>query len=290
MKNKIFVTGGRGAQGGNIAQLLISKGEKVTTLSRTDEDNSADLQVIKGGLEDVKSIQEALENADKAIFTLPLVFDNEQAKVYVSNFIQVAEDKGVSLVVFNAGFNIPSESTGLSAMDLKVEIKEMFDKSSLNVITLTPDIYIDNLAAPWSIPVMLEHNILPYPVAAGEKSPWISHFDLARYAVSAIEKPELSGQTLPIGGNLLEGEEIAAAISKEIGKQINFVSLTPNDFEAQLSPSFGEVAAKEISNLYRFVADKKQELLHQDFKTTQEKLGVEPQSLEDWVKSVNWTA
>lgn len=164
----------------------------------------------------------------------------------------------------------------------------MFDASGLNVITLVPDIYIDNISAPWSIPVILNNKIVPYPIAVGNKVPWISHVDLAKYVVAAISKPDLAGEVLTIGGNLLTGEEIAAAISSEINQPLNFVAMTPDEFEQQIAPAFGDLAGKEISNLYRYVSDNREQLVSKDFKKTQDVLGVVPQSLTEWVRSVKW--
>jgi uncharacterized protein YbjT (DUF2867 family) len=293
MNNRIFVSGATGFQGGSIANALLSKGNEVITLSRTSESkskNKNELQIMSGGLEDKAAIAKALENTNKAVFTLPLIFDKNEAKIYVENFIAAAEEtKELSLVVFNSGFDLPKETTGFLGQDLKVEIKALFDNSNLNVITLMPDIYIDNLAAPWSIPVIQEHNILPYPVVSGQKVPWVSHTDLAKFTASAIEKPELASKTLPIGGNIVTGEEIASVISNAIGKQINFVSVAPDDFEKQLAPAFGDLAAKEISNLYRYVDANKGSLIAKDFKSTQELLGVTPQTIQDWAASINWS-
>ena len=284
---KIFVSAATGFQGGSIAQQLIKKGHEVTTLSRS-EGNVPDIHVVKGGLENKEALHKALTGVDVAVYTFPLLFDLSLAKEYTLNFIDAAKEQNVSHVVYNVGFDLPEKSHGLLALDIKAEVKNLLDASGLNVTTLVPDIYIDNISAPWSIPVILNNNIVPYPVASGSKVPWISHTDLAKYVASAVEKPELSGKVLPIGGNVFSGEEIAAAISSEIGKQLHYVPMTPDEFEKKISPAFGEVAGREISNLYRYVESNREQLIAKDFKRTRELLGVTPQSLSDWVKSVKW--
>ncbi|TSE04246.1 SDR family oxidoreductase [Aquimarina algiphila] len=288
---KIFVSGASGFQGGNIAQQLIAKNHKISTLKRTIGEGvpvREGIDIIEGGLGDKEALNKALQHTNVAVYTFPLLFDMKLAKEYTSNFIAAAKEQKVDLVIFNATFDLPKEETELLALNLKVEMKRLFDASGLNVITLVPDIYIDNLAAPWSIPVILNDNILPYPVTSGTKVPWISHIDLAKYVVSAIDKPELAGQTLPIGGNLFTGEEIAAAISDKIKKPVNFVGVLPDDFEKQLAPAFGELAAREISNLYRYVEQNQTEFLKKDFKNTNKLLSVTPQTLDEWVDSVSW--
>jgi len=288
---KIFVSNASGFQGGNIAGQLLAKGHTVNTLKRSLKEGIPVMEgvnVFEGGLDNIKGLNESLNNVSAAVYTFPLIFDIALAKTYTTNFIAAAKEQSVSLIIYNVGFHLADEGTNLLALNLKLTIKELFDASGLNVITLSPDIYIDNISAPWSIPVILSHNILPYPIAFNTKLPWISHTDLAKYVVSAVSKPELAGQILYIGGNLFTGEEIAEAISIKIKQKINFVAMTPNEFEEQIAPAFGELSAKEISNLYRYVSDNQDELRAKDFKKAQELLNVVPQSLNEWIESVNW--
>lgn len=291
MNKKIFVLGATGCQGSHITQELLINNYEVVTIKRSLEEGVSarpELNVIEGGLQDKDALTIALEGAAAAVYTFPLIFDIELAIVYTTNFIEATKEQNVPLVVFNAGFDLPLNGSDLLALDIKSTIKDLFDASELNVTTLVPDVYIDNISAPWSIPMIQNNGIVPYPVESGKKVPWISHSDLAKYTVAAISKPELAGQVLAIGGNLLTGEEIASAISTEIGKTVNFVGMSPDDFEQQITPVFGPLAGKEISNLYRYIDANRETLIIKDFKHTQEVLGVTPQSLNEWVKSVNW--
>jgi len=273
------------------AQQLLAKGYHVSTLKRAGAKGMPvddRVETIVGGFENVASISNALTGVDAAVFTLPLVFDMDTAKNMTSNFIEAAKAQNIALIVFNSSFDLPTENTGLLALDLKVETKKLLDASGLNVITLMPDVYIDNLAAPWSIPLIKEQGILPYPVANGQKIPWISHVDLAKFVASAIEKPELASKTLPIGGNLMSCDEIASAIGNQIGQSVQFISITPDEFEKNLAAAFGEVPAREISNLYRYLASNMEQIRTKDFGSVRQELGVELQTVNEWVKSVNW--
>lgn len=286
----IFVSGAAGFQGGNIAGQLLKNGQTVRTLKRSggNLENMPGVIIEKGGFENIDALHNVLKDVDAAVYTFPLLFDLDLAKEYTINFITAAKEQKVPLIVFNTGFDLGKKNSEFLTLDIKTTIKELFDASGLNVITLVPDIYIDNISAPWSIPVILNNGIVPYPVAAGNKVPWISHVDLAKFVVAAIDKPILAGKVLPIGGNLFSGDEIATAISLEIGKEVNYVAMTPDEFEKQISPTFGELAGKEISNLYRYVDENREQLIAKNFQETQSLLGVIPQSLTDWVKSVQW--
>ena len=289
---KIFVAGATGFQGANIAQQLLTEHHEVVTLKRNTSEGMppmSGIKIIPGGLEDKESLVTALQETDAAVFMFPLIFDMDLAKSYTANFIEAAKEQQVPLVIFNTTFYLPTEETGLLALDMKVEMKRMFDASGLNVITVVPDVYIDNLAAPWSIPVIINDHVLPYPVASGKKIPWISHVDLGKYVASAIQKLELAGEVLNIGGNLYSGEEIAATIGTKIDAHIHFIGVAPNDFEQQLIPGFGALAAREISNLYRYVEQHHEDFIGKDFERSNELLSVIPQTLTEWVDSVQWS-
>ena len=289
---KVFVTGATGFQGGNIAQALLNENHQVVTLKRDPSKGAppaSAIEVIAGGLDSRSSLAAAMKGTQAAVYSFPLIFDMEIAKAYTENFIAAAKQENVELIIFNTTFHLAKAETGFLALDLKVAMKELFDNSGLNVITLAPDIYLDNIAAPWSIPVILENKIVPYPIESDKKLPWISHADLGKYVAKAIQKPELAGQTFPIGGNLVSGKEITAAISSKINQNLNFIPVPTAEFEKQLVPGFGALAAQEIANLYRFIEQNHSDFVNKDFQKTNDLLGVSPQSLTDWAESVNWS-
>ncbi|MGD1845402.1 MAG: SDR family oxidoreductase [Salibacteraceae bacterium] len=204
MSKKAFVLGASGFQGSAIARKMISNGYVVSTLSSDPAKPTlpAAVEVIEGGLNAPSLIEEALKGVAVAIYTFPVLFDLEKARSYTQNFIAAAKNQRVPLVIYNSSADVPDSPTGLLGQDLKIEIQDMLEKSGLSVLTLMPDIYLDNLAAPWSIPLVLEKKILPYPIKSGAKIPWISHEDLARFVAAAPGKPSLAGQKSPIGGTL----------------------------------------------------------------------------------------
>lgn len=288
---KVFVSGAAGFQGGNIAHKLIAAGHEVISLRRKPEDIDSSIKGLVyqvGDFRDTSALSSALEGVDAVVFTMPLIFDLEVVKTYTSNLIESAKNAGVDLIVFNPTSDLPKDPTGFLLIDIKIAAQELLDASGLKVITLSPDIYVDNISAPWSIPVIMGQGILPYPVSATEKSPFVSHADLGNYVVSALNHPELAGKVLPIGGNLWTGSEIAAAISSHIGKAVNFIPISPDDFQKELTTGFGELAAREISNAYRNLNKDYERIIHKDFAGTNALLSVQPQTLEDWVASVSW--
>ncbi|MFN3641159.1 MAG: hypothetical protein ACK4UK_09585, partial [Flavobacterium sp.] len=85
------------------------------------------------------------------------------------------------------------------------------------------------------------------------------------------------------------GEEMATVISKLVKKKISYIPLSPDDFEAQLTPSFGQETAREISNIYRFAKEYPNHLEATDLREkTLIHLPVNLQLFEDWAGGVEW--
>lgn len=291
MNKKIFVAGATGFQGRSIGAVLLEEGYCLTTLLPKKEEKRPPvegLKIYEGAWTNQAALLPALKGVEAAVFTFPLLFDMEVAINYAKNFILACQQNEVPLVIFNTGFDLPNQKTGLLSLDLKLVIQEYFAASSLNVITIMPDVYLDNLVAPWALPLIVEQGILPYPIANQIPSAWISHHDLGNAVLGAIQRPDLAGKILPIGGNIWTGEEIAQAIGEQIGKKIQYIGLAPNDFEQQLLPAFGATAAREISNLYRYLAEKQTHIVTKDFVQTQALLNYTPQTLTGWIQSINW--
>ncbi len=288
---KVFVSGAAGFQGGNIAQKVIKAGNEVVSLRRKPEEVNSSIEGLTfhvGDFSDLSTLSSVFQGVDAVVYSMPLVFDESISSQYTINLIEAAKSADVDFIIFNTTSDLPSENTGYAVIDMKVSAQKLFDASGLKVITLAPDIYVDNLSAPWSIPLIMEQGIIPYPVSANEKSPFISHSDLGNYVVSALNHPELAGKTLPIGGNLWTGNEIAAAISKHLDKEVQFIPITPDDFQKELAKGFGEVPATEISNAYRNLNKDYDRIIQKDFEGTNKLLSIEPQKLEDWVTSIVW--
>lgn len=294
MKNKILVTGATGYQGNAVIQELLKQDFSVSALVSPNKDSTdlenQNVEIFEGRFEDVESLKNAFLNVSKVVLSFPLLFDEKQLLFFAENVVNAWKSSKVELIVFNTNLPVYSEKVGLVAFDSKLLIEQYFDKEKLPYISLRPTLYMDNLSAPFLLPVIQNNGILPYPVPPNEKIAWISHVDLAKFIVEAIKQPELKGKKFNIGGiELLTGEKMAETISKYAGKPIHFVPVSPDDFEAQITPAFGNETAKEISNIYRFVKDNIIHLQVKDLKeNTLKNLSISLETFDDWASKINW--
>lgn len=296
MKTKVLVTGATGFQGGAVLTQLQADGFAVKAFDLPGEPLEAlkakGVEVAYGSFADVESLEKAFRGVEYVSLSFPLIFDAEKLLSYARNVVSAFRKSSVKNLVFNTNLPLHPQKVGYTAFDSKLAVEEYFDQEGLPYISLRPTIYMDNIAAPWSIPVVVNQQILPYPVQSGVRVAWMSHKDLARFTVAAIRHPEYVGQKFFIGGSqLLTGEEMAETLSGIIGKKIQFVPVKPDDFEAQLAASFGQDTAREIANIYRFAEANPIQLQANELRERSlVKLPVSLQTFDEWARSVSWVA
>lgn len=296
MKTQVLVTGASGFQGAAVVAALQAEGYVVKAFDLPGEQLEAlkekGIEVAEGNFDDAASLEKAFQGVDHVSLSFPLIFDTEKLLSYAENVVAAFRKSSIKTLVFNTNLPVYPQKVGYAAFDSKLAIEEYFDQEKLPYISLRPTIYMDNIAAPWSIPVVVKQRMLPYPVPAGRRIAWISHKDLARFTVAALQHPEYVGQKFFIGGSqLLTGEEMAETLSEIIGENIRFVPVKPDDFEMQLAASFGEVAAREIANIYRFAEANPAHLQANELRErTLVKLPVSLQTFNEWAQSVDWVA
>jgi NAD(P)H dehydrogenase (quinone) len=289
MNNKILVTGASGYQGAAVVKELTQQGFVVKAMVHHNDSNLS-VEKVQASFDDAASLTKAFEGIEKVYLSFPLIFDEEKLLQFAANIVTAWKAREVKQFVFNTNLPVQNEKIGLIAFDAKLAIENYFDAAGLPYISLRPTLYLDNLSAPFLLPVINANSILPYPVPANKKIAWMSHYDLAKFVAAAFNHPELIGQKFDIGGKqLLSGEEMAASISAIAGRHIQFIPVSPDDFEAQIAPAFGAVTAKEISNIYRFVKDNVAHLQAKDlYEKTLLALPATLQSFEEWAREVNW--
>jgi NAD(P)H dehydrogenase (quinone) len=254
---KILVYGANSAQGIPVVKRLIRAGYRVRVFVRDRAKAQSlfgqDIEIFTGTLEDKASLRDANEGIDRVFLVLPLEYRFDVAVNQGRNAIEAARNAGVKLLVFNSSTNIPPETTDIAAFEIKRSIEDYLRQSTLPYISLRPLLYMDNLAAPWSIPSIVHQSVVAYPLPAEIKVSWISLDDTAALVVAALERPELAGSTFDIGGlESLNGQEIAQLFTQVLNRPFTYEQIPIDAFEQGLNQAFGAPTGTEIAKIYRW--------------------------------------
>lgn len=290
----VLVYGATGAQGGAIARRFLSYGWRVRVMAR-DADKATPLalagaEVVQGDLDDAASLAAAHAGVGGVVFTLPLIYDRQTALRWGRNAFQAATDAGVGRLVFNASLRLPQATTDVAAYEIKRDLLADLRASELPHVSLWPPAYLDNLAAPWTWPSIIEQGVLAYPVAETTPISWLALDDLAAIAEAVLRRPELNGEVIPIGGpEALTGPELAERVSRGIGRAVRYEAIPPEAFAAQLAPMLGDDAAREIGKLYASyttAGPTAPDMTLSDPASLVDRLGIHLTSVEQWARSV----
>jgi NAD(P)H dehydrogenase (quinone) len=285
---KILVYGANSAQGTPVVNKLLERNDMVRIFVRDlDKAKSLfpqDVEIFTGTLEDKASLEQANEGIDKVFLVLPLEYRFDVAINQGRNAIDAAKAAQVQLLVFNTSTFIPQQVTDGTAFEIKRSLENYLRQSGVPHIILRPPVYMDNFAAPWSMSGIVHQGVVAYPLSPETKVAWISLNDAAAFAVAALQRPELVGETFDIGGaEAINGQEIAARFTKVLNRPFTYGQIPIDSFEQGLNQAFGEPTGTEIAKIYRWRA------AHlEDIGAVLQKLPIELTSFDRWIQSIEW--
>jgi len=283
---KIFITSVTGTQGGKIANSFKNAGFKVSSITRQDID-LGECEFAVGDFSDTPKLASLMKDSEAVVLTLPLIFDSESVSEITHQIITGAKAANVNKIIFNTSIPLGQSKTGYAAIDVKHDSLNILKESGLDIITLMPTIYLDNLASPFLLPVIKDSRTIPYPIPNDIEFEWISQENLGRYCVAALEEETLIGEKILITNrDRCSKNDIAKLIGNAQKTKISYVPISPDQFEQNLIPVLGEYVAREIANLYRGVNENKNDFInynHEEFLSS-----VELQTTAQWVNSIKW--
>lgn len=248
-----LVLGASGAQGAAIAKELGSHGASVRGVVRSAKSmvpNGVERAVAD--LADAKNLSSAFEGITHTTVTIPLAYNPLTVNRYAHNIANAAVKVGVKRIVFNANTRLPATATGIAAFDTRTDAERILRASGIPVVCLQPAVYLENLLAPPVASAMRDQGELHYPLPADMRVSWISHGDLAKAVYAAHELDSIPKRAIVIGGSSVSGPELAAELSKALGRPLSFVPLDPALFERSLVDFLDPEVAAGIAGLYRW--------------------------------------
>ena len=255
-----MVCGAGGVQGGAIASLLLSAGYAVSTVTRSEQRQAIlverGIDAKPGELADLASLKMACQGVDYFVLVMPLERDKDVFRSYADNVIDTIKSTGIRNLVVSTRTRIPDQATDVPAMEAKREAENTFIDSGISFISLRATIYMDNLKAPWALANVNEHSFVQYALPEDLKLAWLSADDEAGFVLAALEKTGLAGRIFDIGGpKAVTGIEMAEGFSTALGREIEFKSISPAEFGAQVAQVLGEEAGPALDKNYTYIAN-----------------------------------
>jgi uncharacterized protein YbjT (DUF2867 family) len=275
-KKIVVVIGATGAQGGGLARAILAdpKGQfAVRAVTRNPKSDKAKelaklgAEVVKADLDDVNSLTKAFEGAHGA-FCLTNFWEHfspDKELAQAAKMAEAAKTAGLKHVIWSTLEDsrkwIPLSDSRMPTLmgkykvphfDAKGEANRQFTERGVPTTFLLTSFYWDNLINFGMGPQLGADGILSLTLPMGEeKLPGIASADIGRCAYGIFQKgKQYIGRTVGIAGEFLSGAEMAAALSKALGKVVRYNAIEPETYRG-----FGFPGADDLGNMFQFNRD-----------------------------------
>ena len=275
-KRIIAVAGATGAQGGGLVRAILSgreEGFSARALTRNPDSEKAralaklGAEVVAADLDNPDSVRKAFDGAYGA-YCVTFYWEHfspEKELAQAGIMAKAAKQAGVKHVIWSTLEDtrkwVPLDDDRMPTLmgnykvphfDAKGEADRIFAELGLPVTFLLTSFYWDNFIyfglGPKKGPDGSFYLGLPM---GGKKLPAIAAEDIGKCAYGIFKKgKEFIGKTVGIAGDHLTGAQMAAAMSRHMGREIRYQDIPPEVFRG-----LGFPGAEDLGNMFQFKRD-----------------------------------
>jgi uncharacterized protein YbjT (DUF2867 family) len=274
-KKTIAVAGATGAQGGGLVRAILadpSGGFAARALTRNPngakarELAKAGAEVVAADIDDVESLRKAFAGAYGAycVTFFWAHYSPEKELAEARAMARAAKDAGVKHVIWSTFEDtrerVPLDDPRMPTLKGKYKVPHFDGKGEANAIFsalgvpttfLYTSFYWDNLIHFGMGPKKGPDGRLTFVLPMGDKKlPGIAAEDIGRCAYGVFKRPELIGRTVGIAGEHLTGAQMAAELSRALGREVVHGAITPEAYRA-----LGFPGADDLGNMFQFKAE-----------------------------------
>jgi uncharacterized protein YbjT (DUF2867 family) len=233
---KFLITGATGVTGGYAIDALLAQNAHVRAFVRTDDDRAAKLrsrgvEVAVGDISNVHDLATALKGISAAYFVFPTDGGVARATGY---FAAAAGEAGVEAIVNMSQISARRDAKSHAAQDHWLS-ELILNWAGIPVTHLRPTFFSEWLTYKAQLESIAQHNALRLPFGDARHAP-IAGEDQGRVIAAILLNPvPHASQTYPLFGPVeMNYTEIAAEVSKALGREICYQPLDPSAFAERL--------------------------------------------------------
>jgi len=300
----IAIVGATGAQGGGLARTVIAQAEgpfaaRVLTRNpgsdRAKELAALGAEVVEADLDDAESVKRAFHGAYGAFCVTNFWehFSPEKELAQAAHMAEAAKATGLQHVVWSTLEDtrqwVPLDDDRMPTLmgkykvphfDAKGEANELFTGRGVPTTFLLTSFYWDNLIHFGMGPKPGPDGVLAITFPMGSKKlPGIAVADIGKCAYGIFEGGrEHIGRTVGIAGGHPTGAEMAASLTRALGREVRYNDVSPEAYRG-----FGFPGAEDLGNMFQFKRDFNDYFCGARSVEQSRALNEELQSFEDWL-------
>ncbi len=300
----IAVVGATGAQGGSLFRAIVSDGSSSFTARALTRDVNAEkaralaqlgAEVVAADVDDVESLKKAFTGAYGA-FCVTFFWEHfspEKESAQAKAMAGAAKHAGLKHVIWSTLEDtrkwVPLSDERMPTLmgkykvphlDAKGEADQVFTALGVPTTFLLTSFYWENMIYFGMGPKKGPDGRLAITFPMGDKKlPGIAVEDIGKCALGILKKGrEFIGKTVGIAGEHLTGAQMAAALTKELGRKVRY-----NDVPPEVYRSLGFPGADDLGNMFQFKRDFNQDFCGARNPDVARSLNASLQTFEGWL-------
>jgi uncharacterized protein YbjT (DUF2867 family) len=304
----VCVFGASGRQGMAQVRQLSLAGHRVRALSRSADpfygaryDN---VDVFAADINDDASIARAFDGVDAVFYTHPFrgpapgsTRQRNDRAYFLDRLGRAAKAANVKRFVWNTSMWIPDRPGDPGAYAINTEAINALWRTGVPATVFGSVLFMDNLLTNWAFPQIVRERKFTYGQRPDLQANWISLDDVAKFMIVSLDRPDMEGAWMNIGGpERITPPQIAEILSEVIGHKILFEPVTPREFGEFLTRAFGhEMSEAErqatigfIDAFYTYNNDAPTRPFQVDTDAMLERMPIKLETFRDWAKRQEW--
>ncbi|MBP1608163.1 MAG: nucleotide-diphosphate-sugar epimerase [Acidobacteria bacterium] len=297
--------GATGAQGGGLVRSILDDGSNnfaVRAISRDVNSNKArelarlGADIVAADVDNPDSLEKAFAGAHAAYCVTFFWehFSPEKELAHATAMAQAAKHAGVQHLIWSTLEDtrqwVPLSDNRMPTLmgkykvphfDAKGEANQIFMDLKLPTTFLLTSFYWDNLINFGMGPQKNPDGTFAFTMPMGDKKlPGIASVDIGRCAYAIFKRGhEFIGKTVGIAGEHLTGNQMAAALSRALGREICYNDVPPEAYRA-----LGFPGAEDLGNMFQFKRDFEQDFCGARDVEFSRSLNPALQTFDDWLR------
>ncbi|HEY9345727.1 MAG TPA: NmrA/HSCARG family protein [Inquilinus sp.] len=227
-KRHVLVTGATGQQGGAVAAALLSRGHRVTALTRKPDGEtarrlaSAGAEIRAGDLGDADSVRQAAQGVD-TMFLMGNSYEAGTEEETRQGIIaaDAAKAAGIGHLIYSS-VGDADKATGIPHFESKYRVERHIAGLGIPYTISAPVAFMENAVAPWSI-AGLRQGVHAFALPPKRAVQLVAVADIGTFVAALAERREhVFGKRFDIAGDELAGEDQARILSQAIGRPIAY--------------------------------------------------------------------
>ncbi|HET6274052.1 MAG TPA: NmrA/HSCARG family protein [Bacteroidota bacterium] len=303
-KKIIAVVGATGAQGGGVARAILNDASSEFTVRAITRDFNSDkskelakmgAEVVAADVDDLESLKRAFKGAYGAycVTFFWAHFSAEKEIAEAGAMARAAKEAGLKHVIWSTFEDtrkwVPLSDNRMPTLqgkykvahfDGKAEANHLFTDLGVPTTFLLTSFYWENFIYFGAGPKKGPDGKLALTFCLGDKKmPGMASEDIGKCAYGIFKRgSEFIGKTVGIAGEHLTGNQMAAALTKALGKEVRY-----NDVPPDVYRSFGFPGADDMGNMLQFKRDFEQDYCGARNLNFSRSLNPSLQTLETWL-------